>query len=120
MDNEKIKYKIAVASSDGIVVNQHFGRASSFIIYNILPNDTIELVENRVMTAACQDGTHNDNGLAENIENLLDCKYVLVSKIGAGAANRLEQRGVIPVEVPGIIDESVEKLIAYEKGKENE
>ncbi|MDE6833495.1 MAG: hypothetical protein K2J39_04515 [Ruminococcus sp.] len=31
MDN----YKIAVASSDDIVVNQHFGHADRFIIYEI-------------------------------------------------------------------------------------
>ena len=30
---DKEEYKIAVASSDGIVVNNHFGRAKDFYIY---------------------------------------------------------------------------------------
>ncbi len=45
MDNKKIKYRIAVASSDGIVVNQHFGRASLFRIFNVLQDNTIQLLE---------------------------------------------------------------------------
>lgn len=36
MDNRKIKYRIAVAGSDGIMFKQHFGRAS---LYNSTDRD---------------------------------------------------------------------------------
>lgn len=115
MDKEKITYRIAVASSDGIVINQHYGRASFFGIYDVLSKNTIQLVENRKVVPVCQGGTHDNNRMRENIAYFLDCKYVLVSRIGQGAATLLEQEGIIPMELPGLIEESVEKLFVYEE-----
>lgn len=115
MDKEKIKYRIAVASSDGIVINQHYGRASLFGIYDVWSKNTIQLVENREVVPVCQGGTHDNDRMRENIAYLLDCKYVLVSRIGQGAAALLEQEGIIPMELPGLIEESVEKLFVYEE-----
>ncbi len=110
-----MKYRIAVASSDGIVVNQHYGRASLFRIYDVLSNNTIQLVEIREVVPVCQGGSHDNDRLKKNIEHLLDCNYVLVSRIGQEAATLVEQEGIIPMELPGIIEESVQKLIAYEE-----
>lgn len=115
MDKDKFKYRIAVASSDGIVINQHYGRASLFGIYDVLQNNTIHLVETRKTVPVCQAGDHDYDRMEENIQCLLDCKYVLVSRIGLGAAALLEQKGIIPVELPGMIEESVQRLISYEK-----
>jgi predicted Fe-Mo cluster-binding NifX family protein len=115
MDNENIKYKVAVDSSDGIVINQHFGRAALFGIYDVLSNNTIHLVETREVIPVCQAGNHDDDRMRENIRHLLDCKYVLVSRIGQGAAALLEQEGIIPMELPGLIGESVQKLMVYEE-----
>ena len=87
--------KIAVASSDGIVVNRHFGHAGKFYIYEIADDDA-KLVETRKVEPVCQGGNHDDRRLSENIDKIGDCKYLLVSKIGYGAAAVAEQRGVIP------------------------
>lgn len=115
MDKEKIKYRIAVASSDGIVINQHYGRASLFGIYDVLQNNTIHLAETREAIPVCQAGYHDNQRMLESARCLLDCKYVLVSRIGKSAAALLEQEGIIPMELPGIIEESVQKLITYEE-----
>ena len=32
-----------------------------------------------------------------------------------GAANRMEQSGIMPIELPGMIGESLGKLITYEQ-----
>lgn len=115
MDKNLIKYRVAVATSDGIVVNQHFGKADKFRIYDINQDNTIDFREERKVEIVCQGGVHDDLRLKENINYLLDCKYVLVSKIGLGAVNTLEQANIRPMEIPGIIEESIKKLIVYDE-----
>ncbi len=115
MDKAFIKYKVAVATSDGIVVNQHFGRADKFRIYNINQDNTIVFEEERTVTPVCQAGVHDDLKMKENVSYLADCKYVLVSRIGQGAINALEQAGINPMEMSGIIEESIQRLIAYDE-----
>ena len=54
------KTLVAVASSDGIVVNNHFGRASKFYIYSFDDSD-INFEEIRELTPVCESGNHDDN-----------------------------------------------------------
>lgn len=107
-------YKIAVASSDGIVVNQHFGRADTFYIYEIRERVISETLEIRHVEPVCNGGDHNDEQLIENIRQFQDCKYLLVSRIGMRAASQAEQFNIIPMELPGIIEDSIKKLVSYE------
>lgn len=108
-------YKVAAASSDGIVINQHFGRADTFYIYEVAGTDNYRFLETRTITPVCSGGNHNEEKLCSNIRMFQDCKYIIASRIGMGAANRIEQSGIIPVELPGIIEESLGKLITYEQ-----
>lgn len=117
MDNRDLKYKVAVATSDGIVVNQHFGRASEFWVYGIGTDNTINYLEKRITAPLCHGGNHDDAELKASVERLSDCGYVLVSRIGIGASQALESRGVSPMELPGMIEESINKLIVYEEIK---
>ena len=115
MDNQGVKYRVAVGTSDGIVVNQHFGRADRFRIYEIMPDNNIIYLEERKVNPVCQGGVHDDSEMMKNAGCLSDCKYVLVSKIGQGAANVLEHMGISPIELPGIIEESINRLTAYDE-----
>ena len=109
-------YRIAAASSDGIVVNNHFGWATKFYIYQV-DKGKAEFVEIRKMEHLCQGGWHDDNRLKEQIENLSDCRYVLASKVGENAAGAMERAGIEPVEIPDIIHRAIEKVILLEKIK---
>lgn len=111
MDN----YRVAVASSDGIVVNQHFGHADTFYIYEVSAEGAYRLTQTRNVSPVCHAGDHDDERLAENIDRFRDCKYILVSRIGPGAANALERSGIVPMELPGVIGASLDKLVAYEQ-----
>ncbi|MBQ8877644.1 MAG: dinitrogenase iron-molybdenum cofactor biosynthesis protein [Lachnospiraceae bacterium] len=115
MDNEFVKFRIAVATSDGIVVNQHFGKADTFRIYDINQDNTIDFKEERAVDPVCQGGVHDDMKMKESVSCLIDCKYVLASRIGQGAINALEQVGINPMELPGIIEESIRRLVAYDE-----
>ena len=109
---DKDQYKIAVASSDGIVVNNHFGRASEFYIYQI--NDKkIQFIEKRNVIPVCDRGNHDDNRLKENLLTFKDCKYLLVSRIGEGAVSMARQVGIECYEIPGVIEDSINQLIKY-------
>lgn len=108
------KIRIAVASSDGIVVNEHFGRAEKFYIYDS-DEEELDLVEVRNVSRVCELGNHDDDRLRENAETISDCQYLLVSRIGQGASRVVESLGVEPYEIPGIITESIEQLIKYRK-----
>ncbi len=112
---EERLYKVAIASSDGIVVNQHFGRANTFFIYEVAGIGNYRFLETRIVTPVCEGGNHDEEKLCSNISKFKDCKYILVSQIGRGAANKMEQSGIMPMELPGMIEESLGKLITYEQ-----
>lgn len=106
-------YKIAIASTDGKVVNQHFGRADKFYIVEVDDEDEYDFVDIRETERACQGSTHNDDGLARTVELLSDCRYVLISQIGSGAEYALSKRGVTAFVIPHYIEDAVKKLIYY-------
>ena len=111
------KTLVAVASSDGIVVNNHFGKASKFYIYSI-DDDDVSFKEIRNLTPVCEAGNHDEEKLESNLKALSDCEYLLVSKIGFGAQSKAEAFGIEAFEIPGIIEASIEQMIKYIKIKE--
>lgn len=92
------KSRIAVASESCQLVDQHFGRARSFLIYEVDGNEATWL-ETRSCTPYCQGG-HGETSSLDQIINLLrDCEAVLASRIGVGPDDRLRQAGIEPVQV---------------------
>lgn len=113
-----MSYKIAIASSDGKYVNQHFGRAQQFLIVELKDDGSYEYLETRQNKSACAIDSHDS--LLEDAVNLIsDCEGVLVSDVGQGAADVLISRGVQPVIIPILIDDAIKKVYSLIK-KENE
>jgi predicted Fe-Mo cluster-binding NifX family protein len=108
-----MKYRIGIATTDGLVVNQHFGRAESFLIADVNESGNIEVIEQRFLQPVCDGGEHDDNRLIENVSKLSDCQYLLVSRIGPGARYQLEEKNILAYEIPGLIEDAVKKLTAY-------
>jgi nitrogen fixation protein NifX len=86
--------RIAFASTDRATVNQHFGAAAAFSIYEVTScrawlAEVIEFFE------TAQDG--NENKLAEKIAALSDCVAVYCLAVGASAVKQLLASGVQPV-----------------------
>lgn len=113
MDNQSETFKIAAASSDGIVVNQHFGHAAEFYVYTIQNGAVQKPPEVRQVIPVCHMGEHDENQLAENLRQFQDCRYLLASRIGMGAAAKMEQLGITPMEIPEIIEEAIEKILVF-------
>lgn len=115
-------YKIAVASSDGKVINQHFGMATQFLIFNV-EDDSFEFEKLLTTSPFCSSGEHDDNKLQNAAEALKECRAVLVSQIGKGAALVLNNSGIEAFDVRDFIDVALGKLIKYyskiDGGKKN-
>jgi nitrogen fixation protein NifX len=107
LDDLEEGMKIAVASSDGVVINTHFGRADSFYIYE-RQEGTIRLLEQRKGKPFCHFGEHEEDQLLDAVELLADCAKVYVLQIGKGAEEALRSRGIRAVTARGIITEVLE------------
>lgn len=105
-----MSYKIAFASNDGKVVNQHFGRAKQFLIVEI-DNKDYQYVETRVNEPACQDFQHTEDAMSKSIELISDCKAVFVARIGQGALDQVEAKGIKGIEAPYFIEDILKKIL---------
>ncbi|MBQ9868257.1 MAG: dinitrogenase iron-molybdenum cofactor biosynthesis protein [Ruminococcus sp.] len=104
--------RLAVATSDGFTVNEHFGHAKFFRVYDISQSG-YDFIEVRDAVAACQHRLGHDTTRFDKIIELLsDCDALLVQKIGEGAAAYLIAKNVRVFEVSGSIDAVLEKFIA--------
>lgn len=89
---------IAVASSGGGVINQHFGHAREFLVYEAHAQD-VRFVGTRRVEAYCSgDETCGDgeSALAGTLRALDGCAAVLCSKIGIEPWDALEAAGIAP------------------------
>lgn len=88
--------KVAFASDDRTLVNQHFGAALGFAIY-AFDEEQAQLVELVEFPAADMDG--NESKLPARIQALAGCAAVYCLAIGASAVNQLLAAGVQPVRL---------------------
>lgn len=103
--------KIAIATTGGLTVDEHFGHAKFFRVYEIGDTD-YTFLEVRDAVAACQHSLGHDTTRFDKIIELLsDCDAVLVQKIGEGAAAYLISKGVRVFEVSGSIDAVLKRFI---------
>lgn len=102
--------KIAFASSDGKQVDQHFGRARNFIIYEIQENG-VSYLENRENNPPCQEFQHSEKAIYKSVDLISDCKAIFVTKIGYGALSALHSKDIKVYEAPYYIADIIEKLL---------
>ena len=97
------KILIAVATKGGGLVNQHFGHAKEFQVYEVDGNE-VRFVSHRKIDQYCQGG-YSEAATADNImKAIADCKAVLVSKIGNCPKEKLEAAGIQTVEAYDVIE----------------
>lgn len=89
---------MAVATSGQGVINQHFGHAKEFLIYEASP-EGVRFISHRKTDLYCSgDETCGDGEsvLQRTIRTLEGCEAVLCSKIGFEPWEMLEQAGIAP------------------------
>ncbi len=106
-------WRIAIASTDGKVVNEHFGRAKSFIIVDIFNDGTFKLIETRSVIPLCNNGEHSDESMFYSVMALKDCIAVVVARIGMTAKKALEVNKISVFEITDYIENVINKLFEY-------
>lgn len=107
--------KMAVASSDGKYINEHFGRTQQFLVFVINDDDEYEFIELRKSTPPCFAQGHNEDLMLTTIEMLSDCQAIVVSQIGPGAIERLAVHGINAYVIPDFIEDALKRLISIIK-----
>ncbi len=100
---------VAVASNEGMLVNQHLGEADSLYIYKETPSG-YRLVEERRTPPS---GTGNLRWTALG-DSLKDCRTLLVGGIGPSPSSIIGRSGIKIIEMTGLIDDGLD---AVYKGK---
>jgi len=96
---------VAVATNEGLLVNQHLGEAGSFYVYRQTPKG-FQFVEERT---APKHGL-GDQRWVDMARILKDCRALLVSGVGETPKSILKSCGVHVVEMTGLIDEGLEGI----------
>jgi len=107
-------YKVAISSTDGKVVNQHFGHTEKFLIIQVDEKKQYRFIEDRSVEAPCNAGGHDESALEKAVMAVADCRYVLCAQIGGGAERVLEIQGIQAIAVRDFIENAMQKLIAYD------
>jgi len=98
---------VAFASSDGEIVNQHFGSALGFTVYGINGN-TATPIAAKSFGKEKRDG--NEDKLKPKLAWLTGCDLVYCGSVGGSATNQLIKLGAHPVIVKGGPD--IEEIVA--------
>ncbi|WP_026191646.1 MULTISPECIES: nitrogenase cofactor biosynthesis protein NifB [Methylosinus] len=96
-DNVDIKILIAVATKGSGRVNEHFGHAKEFQIYELSTHGA-KFVGHRRVDLYCQGGYGEEDSLDTIIRAINDCTAVFVAKIGGCPKNDLVKAGIDPVD----------------------
>jgi nitrogen fixation protein NifB len=97
------KVLVAVATKGGGMVNQHFGHAKEFQIFEVDANEA-KFVGHRKIDQYCQGGYGEDATLEYVIQAIADCKAILVSKVGECPKAELREAGLQVVEAYDVIE----------------
>jgi nitrogen fixation protein NifX len=99
--------KVAFATDDRVLVNQHFGASVGFAIF-ALDNERARLVEVAEFAEESMDG--NENKLPAKIDALAGCAAVYCLAVGGSAVRQLLARGVQPIRLEE--ETSIERLLS--------
>lgn len=135
-----MSYKIAVASSDGLQIDETFGAAKSFIIFEVADgvyrkleervfheegtdNDRISVVAGCNSSDSCKTGGGCDSGTgggcggageaSEKVKLISDCRCVVCKKIGFHIQKQLERKAISAFDVTCPVEEALEKISHY-------
>lgn len=111
-----MSYRIGFASISNLVIDQHFGSARSWQIYDI--DNEARFVETRKSIFRC--GGNCEGGFNHLHEILKDCDAVFVLKIGETAAMYMISKGIRVFEARGEIKDIIGWVLDGNIGKSTE
>jgi len=88
--------KVAFASTDKIHVDEHFGQAEAFYLWEVGPEAAAFC--GVVQVKEEEQGGHSDDKIEARSSALSDCALVYVAEIGGPAAARLVAKKIHPIK----------------------
>ncbi len=103
---------IAVASKDGKEINQHFGHAERFLIYDVEGREATLVDEKKVERYCSYDADHplRGNILKKIADALAGCRAVLCAQIGQAPQMEMERLGIDTFVLEGPIRPALQDL----------
>lgn len=126
-----MSYKIAIASSDEKNINETFGSAKSFTIYEvtdgvysesekrIFQSEATENLSNNCNSTSCGSsngcgsGCGGQSDASSKVELISDCRAVVCKKIGFHIQKQLERKAISAFDVSCCIEEALSKITNY-------
>ncbi|WP_410708019.1 nitrogenase cofactor biosynthesis protein NifB [Bradyrhizobium sp. BWA-3-5] len=96
-EKSDIRLLVAVATKGSGLINEHFGHAKEFQVYE-LSTSGAKFVGHRRADPYCQGGYGEEGSLANIIRAINDCHAVLVAKIGGCPKSELIKAGIEPLD----------------------
>jgi len=96
-EESDVKVLVAVATKGNGLINEHFGHAKEFQIYELSTSGS-KFVGHRRVDMYCQGGFGEEDALGTVIRAINDCHAVFVAKIGGCPKNDLIKAGIEPVD----------------------
>ncbi len=113
--------KVAFATTDGKNVDEHFGRAGTFAIYEMTEKGSRFIELRKFADGVDQDivgtkdmGQAHDDKVQAKVDRLADCKLIYLTEIGGPSAARLVKKGIMPMKVKEVvsIEDALKQLSA--------
>ncbi|WP_370674674.1 NifB/NifX family molybdenum-iron cluster-binding protein [Pleomorphomonas sp. PLEO] len=107
--------RVAIGTSTGARVSEHFGHATRFEIWEVGPAGS-RFLETRNNRPACGSGCGDraEAVMDASVALIADCKAVVVSRLGECAINRLTKLGILAFETDDTVDDTVRQLAAFD------
>jgi predicted Fe-Mo cluster-binding NifX family protein len=96
--------RVAVATSDGVQIDQHLGQATGFLIYDVEPTGKFDFVERRASSGPVKVDPHVWSSVSAILE---DVDLVLAARAGRGASQVLAEHGILAVAVTGPVEQAL-------------
>lgn len=93
--------KVAVASTDGLTINEHFGKSKEFLVYEVDEQGGYTFIERRE-----RDVAQNVHEYAAKLFS--DVEAVLSAQVGPRAEQELRIHKVLAFQVTGAISKALE------------
>ena len=90
---------VAIASTDGEMVDEHFGRATRFWVFDISGTECSLIMVRNVEPLSTGDRNHpfDPERMEEVMSAIKDCKRVYCTKIGDRPRKELEKLGIATI-----------------------
>ena len=115
----KYEYRFAVASKSGMIIDQHFGHAEEFNIYQYT-NGEITFIEKRSVYKYCtgtEDCDIHEDKIQKIIRVIKDCNGVLVLRAGNEPIKKLKQLGIEVIQMYEEINKGIVRAVEHIKNE---